>query len=77
MNIFRHLKLEIALAISASNDINSAAQGLTLKPPVSQIIGFSFLLAHWVPPFKYVTKIKCDINQQYLKTVDLHFGKYE
>ena len=22
-------------------------------------------------------KIKCDINQQYLKTVDLHFVKYE
>ena len=38
--------------------------------------GFYFLSAHQVPPFKHVKK-KCDINQQYLKTVDLHFVKYE
>ena len=28
-------------------------------------MGFHFLLAHKVPPFK---QVKCDINQQYLKT---------
>ena len=37
---------------------------------------FHFLLAHYLPPFEHV-KIKCDINQQYLVTVDLHFVKSE
>ena len=39
--------------------------------------GFHFFLSHSVPPFKHVTKFKCYINQQYLKTVDLHFAKSE
>ena len=30
-----------------------------------------------VPPAVKGLKIKCDINQQYLKTVDLHFVKSE
>ena len=37
-----------------------------------------FLLAHYIPPFKHVEdNIIYDINQQDLKTVDLHFVKSE
>ena len=39
------------------------------------------MILAWASPFKYqllnMLKIKCDINQQYLKTVDLHIVKSE
>ena len=37
-------------------------------------IRFSFFISTLSTTFKHVTKIKCDINQQYLKTVDFHFA---
>ena len=41
-----------------------------LTAGVAYIRGFHLLLAHQLPPVK-------DKNQQYLKTVDLHFVKSE
>ena len=39
------------------------------------------MILAWASPFKYhllnMLKIKYDINQQYVKTVDLHFVKSE
>ena len=50
---------------------------LALKPPVSHIFGFSFCYYHIKYLLWKMLKIKYDINQQYLKTVDLHFVKSE
>ena len=47
---------------------------LTLYPPVPHIFGFFILYLY----IKYhMLKIKCDINRQDLKRVDLHFVKSE
>ena len=42
----------------------------------SDFIVFFHLLAYWIPPFKHVKDIICDINQQDFK-IDLHFDKSE
>ena len=49
---------------------------LILYPPVPHIYGFSFFISKKVPPLNML-KIKCDINQQYLKRVDHHCVKSE
>ena len=38
-------------------------------PPVPHIFGFSFFMSTLSTTFQTCLKIKCDINQQYLKTV--------
>ena len=50
---------------------------LTHHPPVPHILGFSFNISTLSATFLNMLKIKCDINKQYLKTVDLHFVKSE
>ena len=44
------------------------------EAPVSHIFGFSCFIRYYL---LNMLKIKCDINQQYLKTDDLHFVKSE
>ena len=48
---------------------------LTLEPPVPHIFGFLFFYEHIKYHILNMVKIKCDINQQDLKRVDLHFVK--
>ena len=40
-------------------------------------IGFFIFYYHFMYHLLNMLKIKCDIKQQYLKTVDLHFVKSE
>ena len=49
----------------------------TLQPPVPHIFGFSFFISTLSYHILNMLKVKCDINQQYLKTIDLHFVKSE
>ena len=49
---------------------------LTLQPPVPHIRVFVFYY-HIRYHILNMVKMKCDINQQHLKTVDLHFVKSE
>ena len=49
----------------------------TFMMPVPLIFGFLFFNSTLKYHLLNMLKIKCDINQQYLKTVDLHFVKSE
>ena len=48
---------------------------LTLLPPVPHIFEFSFFISTLYTHLLNMLKIKYDINQLYLTTVDLHFVK--
>ena len=48
-----------------------------LTAGVAYVGFFTQLLPHSVPPFKHGKAIICDINQHYLKRVDLQFAKSE
>ena len=45
--------------------------------PLTAGAGFSFFYWHIKYHILNMLKIKCDINQQYLRRVDLHFVKSE
>ena len=56
--------------LSSANQINPLTAGVAY---IRVLIFYYHIKYHLLN----VLKIKCDINQQYLKTVDLHFVKSE
>ena len=74
MLVFSFVQMMLLHSLCERCTMNNTFDPLTAGAAYIRV--FIFILAHYVPPFERV-KDKCDINQQYLKTVDLHFVKSE
>ena len=76
--IFKNIFHSIILSLCDSSMVSDGEKlALILYPPVPNIFVFSFYYYQTKNQLSNMLKIKCDINQQDLKIIDIQFVKYE